>query len=57
MIFLCNHCRSEMRALRTKGDEVNDSLICPECSEALEKTLKKAREIQSYLMAHFKRLP
>lgn len=57
MIFVCNHCDTEMKELRTPGTGIDHSLICPNCSRDLNELLKKAREIQHYLMAHFKRLP
>jgi len=45
-----------MIALQTPSEGENHDLICPICSKLLDHLLKQAREIATYLEAHFKRV-
>lgn len=56
MIYICNHCRKEMKDLKTPGDEVQENLICPVCSKKIKDLLMKAREVQIEWAQHVRRM-
>ena len=46
MIFKCAYCRDLMPFLNTPGDEINDSLICPDCAKDVKKTLDQLKKLR-----------
>ena len=50
MIFKCAWCKELMPFLNTPGDEINDSLICPECCKHIKEILKKAKKLKVSLI-------
>jgi len=57
MIYVCSNCDRIINELNTPGDEVNKTLVCPECCKDLQDFLKKAKQIQSALLQLFERTP
>lgn len=54
MKFKCYYCLAELESLKTDGDELCDGLVCQDCSEEIEQTLKRAREIEHLLTNHIR---
>jgi len=44
MIYVCNHCETEILELRTPGDEMNRNFLCPPCAKVVKEDLKKHQD-------------
>lgn len=41
MIFYCADCKKEILNIKTPGNEINRSFICPACAEHLKRDITK----------------